>query len=128
MSIKYALDEEIRDEIESLGRQAMGSKEFTSNLVGGTKLLEKKIELERLEAEYNDRALAREAEVELKIQQMKDDRRDRNLKHALTFITFAGSSALYVLGFIASTNFERYGTFTTKGGQNSIANLLKIRS
>ena len=74
MSIKYALDEEIRDEIESLGRQAMGSKEFTSNLVGVTKLLEKKIELERLEAEYNDRALAREAEVELKIQQMKDDR------------------------------------------------------
>ena len=128
MRIKYALDEEIRDEIESLGKQAIGSKEFTSNLVGVTKLLEKKIELERLEAEYNDRALAREAEVELKIQQMKDDRRDRNLKHALTFITFAGSSALSVLGLIASTNFERYGTLTTKGGQNSIANLLKIRS
>lgn len=127
MSIKHVLDEEIRNELENLGREAIGSDEYKANVDGVTKLLDRKIELEKLEVESSERIEAREAEMNLKIQQMENEKKDRLISHGVTVGTFLGSAGLYFLAFVASTNFERTGTFTTEGGKSALRNLLKLK-
>lgn len=127
MSIKHVLDEEIRSELENLGKESIGSDEYKSNVDGVTKLLDRKIELEKLEIESKEKIESRNAEIELKLQQMKDERKDRLIRNGITVGTFVGSCLVYGLAFIASTNFEREGTFTTEGGRSSLRNLLKVK-
>jgi hypothetical protein len=116
MSIKHVLDEEIRNELENLGRETIGSDEYKANVDGVTKLLDRKIELEKLEVESSERIEAREAE-----------KKDRLISHGVTVGTFLGSAGIYFLAFVASTNFERTGTFTTEGGKSALRNLLKLK-
>lgn len=127
MSIKTILDDEIRNELENLGRENIGSDEYKANVDGVTRLLDRKIELEKLEIESRERVDAREAETDLKIQQMKNEKKERLISHGVTIGTFLGSATLYIVAFIASTNFEREGTFTTEGGRSSIRNLLTLK-
>lgn len=127
MSIKMILDDEIRNELENLGRETIGSDEYKANVDGVTRLLDRKIELEKLEIESRERVDAREAEMNLKLRQIEVDKRERYFGHGVTIGTFLGSATLYFLAFIASTNFEREGTFTTEGGRSSIRNLLKLK-
>lgn len=127
MSIKHVLDEEIRNELENLGRETIGSDEYKANVDGVTKLLDRKIELEKLEVESGEKIEAREAEMNLKIQQMENEKKDRLIGHGVTVCTFLGSAGLYLLAFVASTNFEREGTFTTEGGRSALKSLLKLK-
>ena len=45
MNVKSMLDDEIRNELENLGREAIGSEEYKANLDGVTKLLDRQIEI-----------------------------------------------------------------------------------
>lgn len=127
MSIKHVLDNEIKEELENLGKESIGSDEYKANVDGVTKLLDRKIELEKLEVESREKIENRNAEIELKLQQMKEEKKDRFVRNGITIGTFVGSCVMYGLAFIASTNFEREGTFTTEGGRNSLRNLLKLK-
>ncbi len=127
MSIIHVLDEEIRSELENLGKESIGSDEYKANVDGVTKLLDRKIELEKLEIESKDRIESRNAEIELKLQQMKEEKKYRFIRNGITIGTFVGSCVVYGLAFIASTNFEREGTFTTEGGRSSLRNLMKLK-
>ena len=127
MNVKSMLDDEIRNELENLGREAIGSEEYKANLDGVTKLLDRQIEIEKLENERLDRMESRETEFVLKQQQLAEEKKDRRIKNSITVGTFACSAALYAMAFIASTNFEREGTFTTEGGRGALRNLLKLK-
>lgn len=127
MNVKSMLDDEIRNELENLGREAIGSEEYKANLDGVTKLLDRQIEIEKLENERLDRMESRETEIVLKQQQLAEEKKDRRIKNSITVGTFACSAALYAMAFIASTNFEREGTFTTEGGRGALRNLLKLK-
>lgn len=127
MNVKSMLDDEIRNELENLGREAIGSEEYKANLDGVTKLLDRQIEIEKLENERLDRRESRETEFILKQQQLAEEKKDRRIKNGITVGTFACSAALYAMAFIASTNFEREGTFTTEGGRGALRNLLKLK-
>ena len=50
MSVKHILEEEIKNELENLGRETIGSDNYKANVEGVTKLLDKKIEHEKREA------------------------------------------------------------------------------
>ena len=127
MSVKHILEEEIKNELENLGRETIGSDNYKANVEGVTKLLDKKIELEKPEAESKDKVESRNTEIEMKLQQMKDEKKDRWIRHGVTIGTFVGSCVMYGLAFVASTNFEREGTFTTEGGRNALRNLMKLK-
>lgn len=127
MSIKTALNEEILNQIENLGKEAIGSDEYKANADVVTKLLDRKIEIDKLESERNIEIEKMLNENENKERQINEDKKDRRWKYGVAIGTFVGSSIMYGLAFIASTNFEREGTFTTKGGMNSIKNLLSIK-
>ncbi len=126
MSIKNHLVEEFQSELEELKKMQLGTDDYKITVDGVTKLADRIIELEKNEKEHAAQINAQENEYIIKVQQLRDEKRDRLIKNSITVGTFIGGIVVYSLAFIASTNFEREGTFTTEGGKNSIKQLLKI--
>ena len=127
MSINRNLTDEILNEIENLGREPIGSDEYKANVDGIAKLLDRKIELEKLEFEKIDREESRNAEMNAKLKQIEENKKERHWKYGVAIGTTVGSAIVFGLAFIASTNFEREGTFTTEGGRFALRELLKIK-
>ena len=126
MSIKTNLIKEFESELEELKKMQVGTDDYKITVDGVTKLADRIIEIEKNEKEHDAQIDAQEREHAIKAQALKDEKRDKLIKNCVTVGTFLGSVAVYSLAFIATTNFEREGTFTTEGGRNSIKNLLKL--
>ena len=130
MGIKNILWDEIEKEVKELSKMQVGTDQYKVTVDGIARLSDKIIELEKLESENavkDFENFARTEEQELKRDQLKSEKRDRAVKNVITVGTAVLSVAVYALAFIASTNFEREGSFTTEGGKNSIRQLLKLR-
>ena len=130
MGINNVLRDEFEKEVKELSRMQIGTDEYRTAVDGVTRLADRVIELEKLESEKNAKEfenIARMEEQELKREQLKSEKKDRVVKNVITVGGAVLSVAVYALAFIASTNFEREGTFTTEGGKNSIRQLLKLR-
>lgn len=130
MGIKNILWDEIEKEVKELSKMQVGTDQYKVTVDGIARLSDKIIELEKLESENavkDFENFVRTEEQELKRDQLKSEKRDRAVKNIITVGTAVLSVAVYALAFIASTNFEREGSFTTEGGKNSIRQLLKLR-
>ena len=130
MGIKNMLWDEIEKEVKELSKMQVGTDQYKVTVDGIARLSDKIIELEKLESENavkDFENFVRTEEQELKRDQLKSEKRDRAVKNVITVGTAVLSVAVYALAFIASTNFEREGSFTTEGGKNSIRQLLKLR-
>ena len=130
MGNKNLLYEELEKELKELSRMQIGTEQYKVAVDGITKLTDRIIEIDKLDSEKDAKELeniARMEEQELKREQLKSEKRDRIVKNVITVGGAIMSVAVYALAFIASTNFEREGTFTTEGGKNSIRQLLKLR-
>lgn len=130
MGIKNILWDEIEKEVKELSKMQVGTDQYKVTVDGIARLSDKIIELDKLESENamkDFENFVRTEEQELKRDQLKSEKRDRAVKNVITVGTAILSVAVYALAFIASTNFEREGSFTTEGGKNSIRQLLKLR-
>lgn len=130
MGIKNILRDELEKELKELSRMQIGTEQYKITVDGVTRLSDRIIELEKLESENavkDFENIVRTEEQDLKREQLKSEKRDRAIKNVITVGTAVLSVAVYALAFIASTNFERDGSFTTEGGKNSIRQLLKLR-
>lgn len=130
MGIKNILWDEIEKEVKELSKMQVGTDQYKVTVDGIARLSDKIIELEKLESENAAKDfenIVRTEEQDLKREQLKSEKRDRAVKNVITVGTAVLSVAVYALAFIASTNFEREGSFTTEGGKNSIRQLLKLR-
>lgn len=120
MSIKNELDKEILDEIEELRKIKTGTDEHKAAVDSLAKLLDRSLEIDKLDVEYEGRAI----ETELKTQQAKDEKKDRLVKNVLTGVSVIGGFALTIWGTCKSIKFEETGTFTTIMGRGFINKLL----
>ena len=82
MSVKALLNDEIKDEIEQLRKVELGSDQHKIAADALTKLLDKSIEMDKLDLEYQDRFEAREAENELKQKEIEDEKVWKALEEA----------------------------------------------
>ena len=117
MSIKDVLINEFIEETEKLDSMEVGTEEHKVALDGVTKLADRVIEIEKFEAELEEKKIQRE-----------EEKRERNNKFIIGLATSGVTLASYWLAFIMSTNFERFGTFTGKAGQGSAKELLSMKS
>ena len=124
MSVKALLNDEIKDEIEQLRKVELGSDQHKIAADTLAKLLDKSIEMDKLDLEYQDRFEAREAENELKQKEIEDEKKDRKVKNILTGVSVIGGFALTVWGTCKSIKFEETGSFTTIMGRGFIQKLL----
>ena len=128
MSVRSNLVEEFESELEELSKMEVGTDTYRATVDGVTKLADRIIEIDKIEKENSVNIDTQEQEYAIKAQQLKDEKKDRFIKNCIAVGTFIGGVAVYGLAFIASTNFEREGTFTTEGGRSSLRQLLKLKS
>ena len=124
MSVKHLLNEEIVSEIENLNKVPLGSEEHKIAADALAKLLDKSIEMDKLDLEYQDKAESREAANNLKLAEIEEEKKDRRVKNVLTGVSVIGGFALTVWGTIKSIEFEKNGTITTIMGRGFIQKLL----
>ena len=136
------LKNEIETELNTIGEMDMGSEEQSKALGDLTKLLDRAIELEKIEVDKQQKELNREIEYEkmenelrlkeqaqefdreLKEKQRKDENIDRAVKNTLTGVSIIGGFGLTIWGTIKSIKFEETGTITTIMGRGFINRLL----
>lgn len=124
MDGKALLNEEIQNKIEAMGGLDVGTEEYKLAADGVSKLMEKAIELDKLDIEAYDREKAREDENNFREQQLKEDKKDRLIKNILTGLGIAVPAGLTVWGTLKSLKFEETGTVTTIVGRGFLNKLL----
>ena len=124
MLFERSLREEIHSEIEELRKMELGTDEYKTSVDGVTKLIDRVIEMEKIEIDNENKAEERKMEESLKLKQMKEERTDRWVKNGIAVGTIVVSTAVTIWGTIKSFEFEKEGTITTSIGRGFISKLI----
>lgn len=116
MNMKALLCDEIKEEIELLNALGVGSDDHKLATDDLTKLVDRVIDLEKLEVERD--------ELKLKIAQLEEDKKDRVIKNCLSAAGIIIPVGVTIWGTLKSFKFEQEGTVTTIMGRGFINKLL----
>lgn len=121
--MKTELKTEILDEIKELKSMQVGSDEHKAAVDSVTKLMDRAIELEKLEVETESRDIDRVNDNYYKEQEMKANKKDRIVKDIINVASIVIPTTLAVWGTFVTLKFEETGTVTTTAGRNFISKL-----
>lgn len=124
MSIETQLHDEIKYEIEELRQMKIGSEEHRVAVDELTKLMDRSIDLYRIETEIAEKERARESEELLKKKQLSDEKKDRVVKNIISVGGIVLPILVTIWGTKVSLKFEEEGTFTTIMGRGFVNKLL----
>ena len=124
MKVETMLHDEILNEFEELKKLEVGSDGYRAAVDGISKLLDRAIEYDKLDAECNERSLNRGFEEDYKLQLAEYEKRERRIKNGITIAGIVIPSLITIWGTIKSLNFEKEGTVTTIMGRGFINKLL----
>lgn len=124
MNVETLLYDEIETLFEKLRTLTPGSDEHKAVTDELAKLMDRAIEIERVNNDCKDKAEIRENEQALKQQQFEDEKRDRLVKNILTAAGIVLPIAVTIWGTVVSLKFEEEGTFTTIMGRGFVQKLL----
>ena len=118
MDTKELLEAEIEAEFDRLANMAIGSDEYKVTVDGLTKLIDKKIEMDKVEREFEEKALARVNENEAKKKRSWLDTLSTIGNIAVPVFVFVGETVRIVWGTNKTLRFEETGTVTTTAGKS----------
>lgn len=124
MEIKTILLEEIEDELNDLAGLDLGSDEYKAGVDGVAKLMDRAIEMEKIERESKDKVDERENENQYRKNQDKLETRDRLIKNCIAVAGIVIPTVVTIWGTNKSLKFEEDGTITTIMGRGFINKLL----
>lgn len=124
MNIEKVLHEEITDEFRVLKDMSVGTDEYKAAVDGVAKLVDRAIEIERLNLEHEEKQRQAETDERIKALQMTREERDRIVKNCISVASIIIPSIITVWGTIKSIKFEETGTITTIMGRGFINKLL----
>ena len=124
MKFKEVLNDEVLTELESLKEMEVGSDERGDAMDDLIRLMDRAIEIEKMEIDRDTDIATREIENNLKRKSMEDERIDKVVKNALTAASIVTGVGLTVWGTLKSLKFEEEGTVTTIVGRGFINKLL----
>ena len=113
MNIETLLDKELKSEFEVLEELEAGTEEYIRVVDGVAKLMDRAIEIEKLNLEHDE-----------KIEQAKEEKKDRLIKNIMTAAGIIVPTIVTIWGTKASFKFEQEGTVTTIMGRGFINKLL----
>ena len=124
MNIEELLDEDLVSEMQKLRTTKYDDQAYgtVSNTVG--MLMDKKIEMEKVNNECEDKTEIRENDQAMKMRQLEDDKKDRLIKNAIGVAGIVLPLLVTIWGTKVSLKFEEEGTFTTIMGRGFINKLL----
>ena len=124
MTIEDLLVDELDAQFEKLRTEQLKPEEEKAVVDTLTKLMDRKIEMDRVHNEYVDKEAIRENDKLMKQQQLEDEKKDRLIKNILSAAGIALPLLVTIWGTKVSLKFEEEGTFTTIMGRGFINKLL----
>ena len=119
MKFKSQLVTEIKEELESIGKMEVGSDEHKGAVDSVSKLMDRAIELEKLDVER----VKCDTESYYKAEQITSDKKDRIVRDLFNVASIVVPTALTIWGTFVTLKFEEEGTVTTTAGRNFFAKL-----
>lgn len=123
-NIETLLYDEIETEFDRLSQLEPGTEQHKAAADTLAKLVDRAIELDKIESDCKDKEAARESEQLLKEQQLKDEKKDRLVKNIIGAAGVVLPLIVTVWGTKVSLKFEEEGTFTSIMGRGFIQKLL----
>lgn len=124
MKLKTMLHEEIQNEFESLRKMELGTETYKVTVNGLAQLMDRAIELEKIDVDVQEKSIDREIENDFKLKQMRDENRDRLIKNSITVAGIIIPVTVTIWGTIKTLKFETEGTVTTIMGRGFINKLI----
>ena len=124
MNIETLLNEEIEDQLDEISKLDLGSESYKVAVDGVVKLIDRKIEMDKIEIEKTDKIENRKIDDDWKRKQMKDEKLDRWIKNGVAIAGIIIPSAITIWGTVKSFEFEKEGTITTIMGRGFINKLI----
>lgn len=123
MNIKGLLEKEIQTEFEELGSMEAGTEEHKETVESLAKLMDRAIELEKLQSANEEKVKDREIDNDFKIMQMNEEKQDRLIKNCIAVAGIVLPIVVTIWGAKATFKFEEEGTITTTMGRGFINRL-----
>ena len=130
-NLKELLDKEIQSEFEILDGTEFGSDAYKVGVEGLTKLIDRAIELEKVENDVHEKSENREHELKkleldnkIKREQLEENRKDQLYKNGITIASVVLPAMITIWGTIKTLKFEEEGTVTTIIGRGFINKLI----
>lgn len=117
------LNEEISDELKRLGEVEVNTDQHKALVESVTKLMDKKIEIEKIERDSKARDQEHELESK-KLEQITNEKNDQIFKNAIAIAGIVVPSLLTVWGTFKTLKFEETGTITTIMGRGFVNKLI----
>lgn len=124
MSVEVKLYEEIDRLFDKLYKLDPTSKEYEEVLNKLTKLMDREIEVSKVDNEREDKLETRKSDEEFKKQQLKADKKDRLIRNIMSGLGIVIPAGLTWVGFIAALRFEETNSVTTAIGKGFLRNLI----
>lgn len=117
MRIETMLHDGIEDGFNELKKIQVGTEEYKTTVDGLTKLLDRAIEIDKIDAETQANADNREIENRIELKKIAADRKDRVIKNCLTAASIVCTAGITVWGSLKSWKFEETGVVTSVPGR-----------
>lgn len=124
MNIETLLNDEIKSELDLLKDMEVGSDDYKMTVDGLVKLMDRAIEIEKINIEHEEKSSDREADTDIKLAQMEEDKKDRFVKNLISVAGILIPTAVTIWGTFKTLKFEQEGTVTTIMGRGFINKLL----
>lgn len=124
MNIETLLNDEIKSELDLLKDMEVGSDDYKMTVDGLVKLMDRAIEIEKINIEHEEKSSDREADTDIKLAQMEEDKKDRFVRNLISVTGILIPTAVTIWGTLKSLKFEQEGTVTTIMGRGFINKLL----
>lgn len=120
------LQDEIENELEELGKIEIGSEQYKVTVEGLTKLIDRSIEIDKINFEMDDKIEDRETDLEMKNKQIEEDKKDRRIRNGISIAGLAIPAIITVWGTLKTLKFEEEGTVTTLAGRAHIQKMFNL--
>ena len=127
MDIDDLLLEEIEQEFNGLKDVEMGTEKYKASVDGLAKLVDRAIELRKLDSDRNDKESEldiRSKDLELREQRDKYDKIDQLIRNSISIAGIVIPTVVTIWGTLKTFQFEEEGSITTNIGRGFINKLL----
>ena len=120
MNIENLLYEEIQAEFEGLRGMEVGTDKHRATVDAVVKLCDRAIEVRKFDIDTRAKEKERETELKMKLEQIKEDRKDRFWKNGIAIAGIGLPVVSMYLVFLKTLEFEKEGTITVSMGRSII--------
>lgn len=124
MPFETKLGKELDREFDSLKTSEIGSDKHKATVDSMAKLMDRAIELKKIDVEAKKQAKAQETEKALRLAQMKDERIDKIVRNVIMGVGSVGSLVTIWLLSSAAFTYEEKGTVSSLIGKKVLGMLV----